>query len=480
MCHGLTAADRSRPVYPNMTSIVTEPIPAPALLAACVCVLWACSAYDGGLLTSGNSHARGTVGSTSHAVDTGLVGGGAPPPRSVVSGEACTSDAECMTGYCVGERCCVEGLCCNQDADCPGDRNLGMACDDTANCQGTRGVLECRERRCVTKDGEPDDRACSPAVSAADCDAYSPVFCTGEVEQEPPTCPVSCERDSECDDDAQCRDGACEADASNGAACERDLECASDHCNAGLCCSDEDCCEDASDCPSGYSAPPACDEPQRCQGTRTVATCIDFSCGSERVADDSACDARVTAADCGSFPDRVCSGSEQQELPECLSSTCSDDSQCDADAYCENGSGCSPGRRDGEACSRDAQCESDHCNGGLCCSEGDCCNRYVCTDPRACRGHVYRRQCNAFRCEEARAPEESSYGCVGQLARVCDAPGYRNVSCYLLPTPYVRECSVCASDAECTWDYECRNNECRLREESAGSSSGDQENRPGS
>jgi hypothetical protein len=205
-----------------------------------------------------------------------------------------------------------------------------------------------------------------------------------------------------------------------------------------------------------------------------VATCVDFSCGSERVADDSACDAGVTAADCGTSSDRFCSGSEDQAAPECASSICGDDSQCDANAYCMSGTGCSQDRGAGEACSRDAECQSDHCNEGLCCNDGDCCtddgdceNRYVCTDPRACRGHVYRRHCNAFRCEEARAPEESSYGCVGQLARACDVPGYRDVTCYLLPTPYVRECSVCESDADCTWDYACREGECRQRESNA-------------
>jgi hypothetical protein len=205
-----------------------------------------------------------------------------------------------------------------------------------------------------------------------------------------------------------------------------------------------------------------------------VATCIDFSCGSERIPDDSACDASVAADACGSSSDRYCSGSEDQTAPECGSSSCSDDSQCDLDAHCDSGAGCSHDRTAGEACSRDAECESDHCNAGLCCSDGECCtseddceNRYVCTDPRACRGHVYRRDCIASRCEEARAPEESSYGCVGQLARVCDVPGYRDVTCYLLPTPYVRECSACESDADCTWDYECRDGACRQRDDAA-------------
>jgi len=126
----------------------------------------------------------------------------------------------------------------------------------------------------------------------------------------------------------------------------------------------------------------------------------------------------------------------------------------------------------GQACSRDAECESDHCNRGLCCSDGDCCaddsdcdNRYVCTDPRQCRGHVYLRHCNEVsRCEEARSPEESSYGCVGQLARTCDEPGYRDVTCSLLPTPHVRECSVCESDADCAEDYGCQGGACRPRD----------------
>jgi hypothetical protein len=453
-----------------MTRILTEVVTRHALLAACVCALSACSAYEDGLISSNDSQERGAVGSTGDAVDAG-VAESVPEPLSVASGEACTEDAECMSGYCVGERCCVEGLCCNEDADCPGDQDFGMACDDAPSCQGSRGVLQCRERRCVTNNGEPDDRACSPEVEAADCDEYRPVFCTGEVDQQAPSCPRTCEEDSECDDDAHCQDGACVPDATDGNACEREGECASGRCNNAVCCTGVDCCAVASDCPPRYSAPPACDDKERCQGTRTLATCVDFSCGSELVADDSACDASVAAADCGPAPDLFCSAGEDQQPPECSSSfACGDDSQCDADTYCGSGSGCLPARVDGEGCSRDAECESDHCNAGLCCRDGDCCtddddceSRYVCTNPRECRGQLYRQQCSdAFRCEEAE-PEESSYGCVGQLARVCDNPGYRDVVCYLLPVPYVRECSSCQSDSECTRDYECRGGECRLQ-----------------
>jgi hypothetical protein len=438
--------------------------------------LAACSAYDGGLLRTDDSQTRSAVGSMSNGPDAGSTEGGAPQPMSMASGEACSGDAECLSGHCVDDRCCAPGLCCNEAADCPGDLELGMACDDAPNCQGTRGALQCQEQRCVTNDGEPDDRACSEAVMAADCDAYRPIFCTGEADQEPPSCPTSCARDSECDDDAHCRDGACVTDAANGAACERDKECASAHCDAALCCAGEDCCADASDCPSRYSSPAACDDPEQCQGTRTEATCVDFSCGSEPVADDSACDASVSAAGCGRSIDLFCSGGEDQTPPECSSDSCGDDADCDGDAYCGSGSACSADRADGAECSRDAQCESDHCNGGHCCRDGDCCaddddcdNRYVCTDPRECRGQVYRQSCSeAFRCEEAPEPEASSYGCVGQVARECDAPGYRDVICYLLPTPYVRECSVCESDAECTRDYECRNGECQLQRDDGG------------
>src|SRR6187401_2484038 len=100
-----------------MTRIVTEPIPRAALLAAWLCALSGCSAYDGGLLESAQAETRGAVGSTTNAVDTGFAGADDVPCQAgacvadATNGAACERDEECASAHCSAGLCCAGPDC---------------------------------------------------------------------------------------------------------------------------------------------------------------------------------------------------------------------------------------------------------------------------------------------------------------------------------------------------------------------------------
>src|SRR5690606_240659 len=225
---------------------------------------------------------------------------------------------------------------CSVTSDCPGGGSFGATCDDSAGCQGSRGEIVCQAFQCTTHEGIADDSACDDSVQASDCGYFRPVFCTGEVNQTTPPCPTSCTDDSECDEGAHC-DGVCVPDLRDGEVCDEASDCISGHCNNNICCSGGDCCRTPDECPASYSTLPTCDSPSTCQGTRDAAICVDFVCGTAmNVPDDSACTTSIEANDCGLYPSRFCTGGTDQLPPMCAMS-CTSDSECDANAHCDDG-----------------------------------------------------------------------------------------------------------------------------------------------
>ncbi|MGM0577009.1 MAG: lamin tail domain-containing protein [Myxococcota bacterium] len=159
----------------------------------------------------------------------------------------------------------------------------------------------------------------------------------------------------------------------NGQTCDENLDCESGHCQNGFCCEDGDCCALASDCPGDYSAAPSCDDATTCQGHREDATCTDYQCGTENVADDTACDSGVESDDCDLFDSVFCNGEADQTQPSCLE-TCGGDSDCDAGAHCFEGT-CRLDLDDSLTCGRDGHCDSGYCVDGVCCNnacDGQC------------------------------------------------------------------------------------------------------------
>ena len=73
--------------------------------------------------------------------------------------------------------------CCTADDQCPGDPSV---CVDASMCRGVRFDGACVDNECVTIPVN-DDSGCDNETPA--CGDDVDIFCTGEVDQDPPTCP---------------------------------------------------------------------------------------------------------------------------------------------------------------------------------------------------------------------------------------------------------------------------------------------------
>ncbi|MFO0745824.1 MAG: MopE-related protein [Myxococcota bacterium] len=287
-------------------------------------------------------------------------------------------------------------------------------------------------------------------------------FCDGTAVQSQPQCPSTCAADSECDDAAHC-DGTCVGDVPDGGTCDEASDCVSDHCTNGHCCSGDVCCAVAGDCPAAFSTPPACDDATTCRGTKDVATCVAFACGTALdVADDSACSASVTSKDCGPYPSVRCNGAVDQTSPACATS-CQGNADCDANAYCRSGV-CVPDEPDGGACSDDSQCQAAHCQNHFCCSGGDCCsgpnngpidcpsalyaNAPSCDSPSTCQGSRKDPVCVAHVCTLGPTLPDDVACAAGSEASFCGL--YPSVFC---PGGHDQASPSCASS--CGGDQDC-------------------------
>lgn len=374
-------------------------------------------------------------------------------------GEACSAADQCASNYCEGGLCCAGGTCCDDTRTCPGLGTVNTVCTDASRCQGERGEVVCLDFSCATVAGVPDDTACAGDSEALTCGAYRSVYCTGEETQELPVCPTSCDSADACDDGAQCLDCECVAIVADGGRCEASEECASGYCDSGLCCAGGDCCLAATDCPNLYREAATCDSATTCQGTRVDAVCKDFQCTQGNpIADDRACGSDVVRNDCGFGADLRCNGQrDQQELVAC-ETPCSDDTQCDSNAYCDGGT-CRRALEDGNACSRAAMCRGGRCENGFCCAAGDCCKQaadcpsdvylqQTCTNPVSCDGERTDPVCDAnFRCQLGSTKVDDDSICAGQTALGCG--NLRDVVC----TDAVEQTPSCAF--ECTEAADC-------------------------
>ncbi|MBM4355110.1 MAG: hypothetical protein FJ109_15220, partial [Deltaproteobacteria bacterium] len=191
----------------------------------------------------------------------------------------------------------------------------------------------------------------------------------------------------------------------NGEPCSESSDCISGHCENGFCCDAGVCCSIGGDCPDTFNFPSQCTDDPTCQGERKEKACVDFACVSAPVPDDSGCNS-LLADPCGSYLDKICTAEAEQVPPVCPTS-CVLDSECDADAHCDDV--CEPDYPDGSQCDESSDCISDHCNSGLCCLKGDCCaeaagcppkytESMVCDDPGNCQGHDSVAVCWNYMC----------------------------------------------------------------------------------
>lgn len=389
----------------------------------------------------------------------------------LADGQACDESSDCESDHCQNGFCCSGGDCCQVAQDCPTFGTVAPICETPSTCQGTRGEAVCTTSySCASTGTVQDDSACDASTLASDCGWFLPVYCTGDVTQNPPTCPSTCSSDADCDAAAFCNPATsvCEEDRADGGVCQQESWCKSDHCQNGFCCAGGDCCVSETDCPASYSGDPVCTVPTSCQGEVDVAQCTANSCTtSAGVDDDSACGAGLEASSCGPYTSIYCTGDSLQQPPQCPT-TCTSDSACDASAYCNAGGACVPDEPDGGACNDAAECQSGHCQNGFCCASGDCCNNdsacndydvaSVCDDATSCQGTRVDGVCNAQKqCTAVAAGDDS--GCNGLEANDCGP--YPAEQCGAGQDQTAPPCaSSCASDTDCDPSAHCDGGTC--------------------
>jgi hypothetical protein len=263
-----------------------------------------------------------------------------------------------------------------------------------------------------------------------------------------------------------------------GKLCTDDKQCLSAHCE-GVCCAGGDCCTKVSECNltkvNGMDL--ACNDLTTCQGSGGAVECTsDFRCVAKGgAADDSACGTGTLANNCGPYPPVYCNGQVSQTAPACATS-CRAEGDCDATAHCDNQI-CVADIPNGGSCIRNVDCESNHCNSGVCCASGDCCpstpligvlacpasySAAATCDQASCQGNSRVATCVNSQCGTMMIADDSA--CIsGSLVNECGA--YKNVTCTGGSNqPMASGCAnSCTNNAGCDANAFCRNNRCEAK-----------------
>ena len=138
-------------------------------------------------------------------------------------------------------------------------------------------------------------------------------------------------------------------------------------------------------------------------------------------------------------------------------------------------------RENGEPCDSRKQCESDHCENGLCCSDGKCCNTEsdcagdgvngaTCEDSESCQGSRGAVACVRNRCRVQDGEDDDS-ACDSSV-EASDCGFYRSIVCNGEANQEEPECPTsCAGDDDCDGNARCRDGECIEAEANGGSCS---------
>ena len=331
-------------------------------------------------------------------------------PRNEVGEFSCILDA---TGTGISATICapIGGPCCvDEDGDGYG---TGVGCDGTdcndtdaevhpdrteicdgldTNCNGVvdEPPTDCESGYCnATAAGGTYEQTTSATCVSASCGSGTTTSCglytCADGAGDGLTCATTCAGAGGADDDtfcittAHCEAGTCVMDVPDGGTCNEDSDCNTAHCDSDICCSAGDCCATAADCPGGGGTTRLCDDPTNCQGHRGDATCgTDFRCMvTSGIDDDTACDAGVTARDCGLFDPIMCNGTATQTTRACPTS-CLSDTDCIEAAHCSVGF-CVPDLPPAAPCARSAACQA-----GLFCADNVCCTSSCTGSCEAC------------------------------------------------------------------------------------------------
>jgi hypothetical protein len=267
-------------------------------------------------------------------------------------------------------------------------------CDPAAGCTHTANTSPCDDGNACSTGDICADSGCK-AVNIVQCDDGNP--CTDDSCDVTEGCTVTdnvapCDDADPCTLGDTCGNGACHP-GPNLLGCDDGNPCTQDACAGGVGCSHtpdanlgDDCCLSSEDC-GAFAVASTCDAPDTCQGTRLDPACANHICESLSVPDDTGCVDEVSDT-CGSYPSVLCGGEEDQQAPACETS-CTEDSECDADTHCDDGN-CVPDVELGDGCDEDSDCGSGICQAEACCSEvcsDEGCGIAACDGSGACLFH---------------------------------------------------------------------------------------------
>ncbi|MEM6957834.1 MAG: Dickkopf N-terminal cysteine-rich domain-containing protein [Myxococcota bacterium] len=375
-------------------------------------------------------------------------------------GEPCSSASQCLSGSCVDNVCCVDdcdtscracrgdltggadGECrplaaagtdtvptnlCVGAVGCPG--GAGCSCEAGSGlCLNGNGVAcssngECLSNRCV-------DGFCCNAACGESCDACNvagaegtctPVaagtrgtpscpdslLCGGAV-----TCPMSCGSDDGlCDTGFYCDSGSCLPKLNNGFACARDAECSSDECVEGVCCN--------APCVGGCESCLAAR-----QGTGgSTGQCLPVADGG---AGDPTCGGNL-----------LCDGTSRSCPGACMINA-----DCVSGFFCDLGS-CVLKAAPGTACTLNAECNTDRCVDGVCCTS-DCDGLCESCSAALKADAIENGQCGATAALLDSGDECGLYYCDG--AGSCDSSCASNDDSQCKPAAFCDASDLCVAD----------------------------------
>jgi len=286
-------------------------------------------------------------------------------------GLGCTGDADCAsgicnttTGVCVGSRCFDGKLTAGEaDVDCGGACSTkcagGKACAGGGDCVST--YCNARTNRCANDH-------CDNGVRDFD---ETDEDCGGDLCRLAPLtkCGVNrlCTISADCQSDACRQNGTCAANqCSDGIrnSQETATDCGGPVCRATSPCATGQACLEAADCATSACHATThlcvgshCDDASR-SGNETDVDCGGATCAT-KCGTGRGCAAN---ADCASTFCDI-----RQTAPVCTTDHCADGQTDGGETGPDCGSVC-PGRKcgTGQACSNDADCQTDYCTGGFC------------------------------------------------------------------------------------------------------------------
>ena len=297
--------------------------------------------------------------------------------------------------------------------------------------------------------------ACEPGIDEACPGGFA---CKSAI-----ACYTDCLLDTHCTSGFFCASGACQPKAADGEPCSKGVECQSDHCDNGFCCSDGTCCSDDADCDDNNACTDdSCGGTAICEYTDNTAECAPAGCQGDTWTSPGLC---VGGACAGGKVPQDCGGDDPCQIYSCAPDGCATESAsagttcgapscdgflltapklCDASGGCTSGGStapcaggyaceddsscrtwcaadvhcapthhcqtgaCAPKKENGQPCSKDTQCTSAHCAGGVCCDSGDCCaadsdcdDNNVCTDDSCGNGFTCQHTDNTAECAPA-------------------------------------------------------------------------------